>query len=214
MISKAAVAAEIERSGLIAIVRAESEEKATRIAEACREGGASAIEITFTVPGAAKVIEALARTFHSGEFLIGAGTVLDAETALTAILAGAKYIVSPSLNPDMVRMCHRHGVCCIPGAMSVREIVEALELGVDLVKVFPGEVLGPAFVKAMRGPLPHAKLVPTGGVSLDNVADWIKAGSAAVGVGGNLTAGARTGDYQAVAEMTRKFVEAIAAARR
>ncbi len=207
------VAARIEKTGLIAVVRAESDEQALRIAEACQAGGAAAIEITFTVPGAVRAIEVLARRFPPDEILIGAGTVLDPETARAAILAGAHFIVSPCMSAKTVRLCHRYGVLCMPGAMTVREILEAIELGAELVKVFPGEVLGPAFVKAVRGPLPHARLVPTGGVSLNNVGEWIRAGSVAVGVGGSLTAGARTGDFEAVTEMTKRFVEAITGAR-
>lgn len=210
---KAAVVGRIETAGLIAVVRAETDQAAFQIADACRQGGAAAVEITFTVPGAARVIESLASAFREGEILIGAGTVLDPETARAAILAGATFVVSPILSRDVVRLCNRYGVACMPGAMTVREVVEALECGADLVKAFPGEVLGPAFIKAVRGPLPQARLVPTGGVALDNVADWIKAGSIAVGVGGSLTAGARTGDFDAVTSMTRRFVEAIAAAR-
>ncbi len=211
--NRADVAARIERAGLIAVVRADTVEQALRIAEACRRGGAAAVEITFTVPGAAKAIEALAAAYPSGDILIGAGTVLDSETARTAILAGARFVVSPCLRPDVLRTCNRYSTVCMPGAMTVRDVVEALEGGADLVKAFPGEVLGPAFIKAVRGPLPHARLVPTGGVSIENVADWVRAGSAAVGVGGNLTAGAKSGDYEAVTDATHRFVEAIAAAR-
>ncbi len=207
------VIAGLESSGLIAVVRATSSDQALKIAEACRMGGAAAIEITFTVPGAASVIESLASAYSQGGILVGAGTVLDPETARTAILAGARYVVSPCLNPAVVHLCHRYGIACMPGAMTVREVVECMELGADAIKVFPGEVLGPAFVKAVRGPLPQARLVPTGGVGLDNVADWIRAGCIAVGVGGNLTAGARSGDYEAVTAAARTFVEAIAAAR-
>lgn len=210
---RAGVVRRIEESGLIAVVRATSSEMARRIADACAEGGAAAIEITFTVPRAATVLEGLRAELPAGSILVGAGTVLDPETARVAILAGADFVVSPCLNVDVVRLCHRYGVACVPGAMTIREVVQCLETGVELIKVFPGEVLGPAFVKAVRGPLPQARLVPTGGVSLENVADWIQAGSAAVGVGGNLTAGARTGDYASITDLTRRFVHAIAAAR-
>lgn len=208
------VMAELEASGLIAVVRATGSEQALKIAEACRMGGAASVEITFTVPGAADVIKSLASAYSGGGMLIGAGTVLDPETARIAILAGAQYVVSPCLNRDVVALCHRYGVACMPGAMTVREVVECLEIGADAIKVFPGEVLGPAFIKAVRGPLPQAKLVPTGGVALDNVAQWIRAGCVAVGVGGNLTAPAKRGDYGAVTEAARAFVEAIASARK
>lgn len=208
------VMAGIEASGLIAVVRATGPEQALKIAEACRLGGAAAIEITFTVPGAANVIERLASAYTDGGILIGAGTVLDPETARIAVLAGAQYVVSPCLNRRVVELCHRYGIASMPGAMTVREVVECMEIGADAVKVFPGEVLGPAFVKAVRGPLPQVKLVPTGGVSLDNVSEWIYAGCAAVGVGGSLTSAAKHDDYGTVAATARAFVDAIAAARK
>ena len=201
-------------TGLIAVVRADSEEQAVKIAAACAKGGVSALEITYTVPGATKVIERLAAEFGtSGEILIGAGTVLDSETARTAILAGASFIVSPYLNVDVVRICNRYDIPCTPGVMTIKEVVEALDAGAQVLKAFPGEVLGPAFIKAVRGPIPHAKLIPTGGVALDNVDKWIKAGCVAIGVGGNLTAGAKTGDYDSITATARQFVEKIAEAR-
>jgi 2-dehydro-3-deoxyphosphogluconate aldolase/(4S)-4-hydroxy-2-oxoglutarate aldolase len=200
-------------SGLVAIVRAHSAEHATHVAEACARGGAAAIEITFTVPGAAAVIEHLAKEYKSGEILIGAGTVLDPETARIAILAGAQYIVSPSVSVETARLCNRYQIPYMPGAGSMREIVDAMECGADIVKLFPGETLGPAFVKAVKGPLPQASLMPTGGVSVDNVADWIKAGAVAVGVGGSLTAGADKGNLQLVTDTAKQFVEKIRLAR-
>jgi 2-dehydro-3-deoxyphosphogluconate aldolase / (4S)-4-hydroxy-2-oxoglutarate aldolase len=202
----------IVESGLVAVVRAERSEQAARIAEACADGGAAAVEITFTVPGAAKVIEDLARQY-SDRILIGAGTVMDAETARVAILSGAQFVVGPCLNADAGRLCNRYGIPYMPGAGTVGEIIEAMEHGADIVKVFPGETLGPTFVKAVRGPLPHASLMPTGGVSLDNVADWIRAGCVAVGVGGSLTAGAKSGDFRSITEMAKRFIELIGQAR-
>jgi 2-dehydro-3-deoxyphosphogluconate aldolase/(4S)-4-hydroxy-2-oxoglutarate aldolase len=170
------------------------------------------MEITFTVPGATGVIEHLAKKF-SGQILVGAGTVLDPETARIAILAGAQYVISPSLNPDTARLCNRYQVPYMPGAATVREVVEAMECGADIVKVFPGELLGPAFVKAVRAPLPQASLMPTGGVSLENVAEWIRAGAVAVAVGGNLTAGAKTGDFASITKLARAITEKIKEAR-
>ena len=211
-IAKIEVLGKVVASGLIAVIRAESSDQAACIAEACALGGAAALEITFTVPGASGVIEHLAKQF-SGQILLGAGTVLDPETARIAILAGAHFVVSPALNPETARLCNRYQIPYMPGAGTIREVIEAMECGADIVKAFPGEILGPAFVKAVKGPLPQASLMPTGGVSLENVADWIKAGSVAVGVGGNLTAGAKTGDFASITRLARQFVEKIKEAR-
>jgi len=214
MVNKNDVLSRIQSSGLVAVVRADSAEQATNIAAALAEGGVAAIEIAFTVPGAADVIAALAAKYKSGEIIIGAGTVLDPETARTAILAGAQYVVSPCLNVETVKLCNRYQVAVMPGAMTVRETVEAMEAGADVVKIFPGELFGPAVVKAFKGPLPHAPLMPTGGVSLDNVGEWIRAGSIAVGVGGNLTAGAKKGDYASITAISKQFIEKIKEARK
>jgi 2-dehydro-3-deoxyphosphogluconate aldolase / (4S)-4-hydroxy-2-oxoglutarate aldolase len=144
---------------------------------------------------------------------VGAGTVLDPETARAAILAGAKYVVSPCLNKEVVTLCNRYQVPCMPGAMTIKEVVECLEAGADIVKIFPGELFGPAIIKAIKGPIPQAKLMPTGGVSLENVDQWIKAGCVAVGVGGNLTAGAKKGDYKSISDIGKQFVEKVKEAR-
>ena len=213
MLPKCAVLQKIVDGGLVAVIRAESPEQARRITDACIEGGVAGIEITFTVPGAAEVIRELAGSPVSSKIIIGAGTVLDPETARIALLAGAQYVVSPCLNVQTIRLCNRYQVPCMPGAGTVKEIIEAMEAGADIVKIFPGEVLGPNFVKAVKGPLPQASLMPTGGVSLENVADWIKAGSVAVGVGGNLTAGAKKGDYESITSLARQFVGRIHEAR-
>jgi 2-dehydro-3-deoxyphosphogluconate aldolase / (4S)-4-hydroxy-2-oxoglutarate aldolase len=211
---KLQVLGKVIESGLVAIVRTHSSDQAVRIAEACARGGAAAIEITFTVPGAPAVIEALAKEYASGAILIGAGTVLDPETARIAILAGAQYIVSPSVSPETARLCNRYQIPYMPGASTMREIVDAMECGADIIKLFPGETLGPAFVKAVKGPLPQASLMPTGGVAVDNVAEWIKAGAVAVGVGGSLTAGAQSGNFQLITDTAKQFIERIQQARK
>jgi 2-dehydro-3-deoxyphosphogluconate aldolase/(4S)-4-hydroxy-2-oxoglutarate aldolase len=213
MLHKIEILQKIIDPGLVVVVRAESADQAKRITDACIRGGVAAIEITFTVPGAVEVIRELASAYPCGEIVIGAGTVLDPETARLAILAGAQYVVSPCLSLDIVRLCNRYQVPILPGAMTIKEIVEAMEVGADIVKVFPGETLSPGFIKAVKGPLPQAPLMPTGGVSLDNAADWIKAGCVAVGVGGNITAAAAHGDYAAVATLARQFIEKIREAR-
>ena len=213
MLSKEEVLFRIQESGLVAIVRADSAEQAEKITEALAMGGVVAIEITFTVPNAVEVIKALVAKYQSDKIIIGAGTVLDSETARMAILAGAQYIVSPHLNVEVVKLCNRYRIACMPGAMTLKETVEAMEAGADVIKIFPGELFGPAIIKAIKGPLPHAVLMPTGGVSLDNVADWIKAGSVAVGVGSTLIAGAKTGDYAAITNVAKQFIEKIRGAK-
>ena len=210
---KLAVLSRVLESGLVAIVRTDSPEQAARIAEACAEGGVAALEVTFTVPGASSVIESLAKRYKPEQMSIGAGTVLDPETARIALLAGAQFLVSPALNPDTSRLANRYQIPYMPGVATPREVIEALECGCEILKVFPGETLGPTFVKAVKAPLPQASLMPTGGVSIDNVAEWITAGAVAVGVGGNLTAGAKTGDYPSITALAKRFLAAIREAR-
>jgi len=200
--------------GIVAVIRANSKEEGVKIVDAVTKGGINAIEVTMTVPGAIDVIKELTEIYKdNAEVLIGAGTVLDPETARACILAGAKYIVSPSLNPETIKLCNRYRIAVMPGIMTVKEAIEALELGVEIVKVFPGNVFGPQIISSLKGPLPHANFMPTGGVSLDNVKDWIKAGAVAVGTGGDLTKGAKTGDYELVTATAAKFVEAVKKAR-
>ncbi|MEO8070081.1 MAG: bifunctional 2-keto-4-hydroxyglutarate aldolase/2-keto-3-deoxy-6-phosphogluconate aldolase [Acidobacteriota bacterium] len=200
-------------SGLVVVIRGDSADDAVRVADACVAGGAAALEVTFTVPGAARIIEELAKKYPVKDVVVGAGTVLDPETARIAILSGARFVMSPALNVATARLCNRYQVPHAPGAGSVRDVIDALESGADLVKIFPGEVLGPAFIRAVTGPLPQASMVPTGGVDLDNVAEWIAAGAVAVGVGSKLTAGARRGDHARVTADTREFLEKIRQAR-
>lgn len=201
------------QTGVVAVVRAENAEQGIEISKACLAGGINAIELTFTVPNADEVIKTLVKQFGQ-EMLIGAGTVLDSETARIAILAGAQYIVSPGFDLATAKLCNRYQVPYMAGCMTITEIITAMEAGVDIVKVFPGNVYGPDFIKAVKGPLPQANIMPTGGVSLDNVERWIKNGCVAVGVGSDLTAPAKTGDYAGVTELARQFVEKVAAARK
>ncbi|MCX7842745.1 MAG: bifunctional 2-keto-4-hydroxyglutarate aldolase/2-keto-3-deoxy-6-phosphogluconate aldolase [Clostridia bacterium] len=210
---KEQVISRIKQGGLVAVVRAENPEQAVKITQACTEGGIAAIEITFTVPDANEVIKELALRYKQGEIVIGAGTVLDPETARAAILSGANYVVSPCLNTETVRLCNRYQIACMPGAMTIKEVVECMEAGADMVKIFPGELFGPAIIKAIKGPLPQVELMPTGGVSLENVGDWIKSGAAAVGVGGNLTAGVKNGDYASITKIGKEFIKKIKDAR-
>jgi len=210
---KEMVISKIKEVGLVAVVRAESGDQAKRITEACIEAGIAAIEMTFTVPMAHKVIEEIALSYSADQIILGAGTVLDPETARIAILSGSQYIVSPYLNIDTIKLCNRYRVPCMPGVMTITEAVTAMEAGADIIKLFPGDIAGPQMIKAVRGPLPYAKIMPTGGVDVDNVDKWIKAGAVAVGVGGSLTAGAKTGDYASITRLGKEFIEKIKAAR-
>lgn len=199
--------------GIVAVVRADTTDKAERIVDACMEGGVAAIELTFTVPHADKVIESLSSKYSPEDIILGAGTVMDAATARIAMLCGAQYIVSPYLDIETLKLCNRYRTLMMPGIMSVREAVTAMEHGADILKVFPADLFGPKIIKDIRGPIPYARMMPTGGVDADNVGEWIKAGAVAVGAGSSLTAGAKTGDYRLITETAKKFVANIKAAR-
>ena len=207
----------IRETGVIAIMRAKSSEQLLRAADAIREGGVRAIEVTMTTPGALSVIEqATSRYQNAGQdVLFGAGTVLDAESARACILAGAQFIVSPSFNPALVEICRRYSVPVMPGAYTPTEIVTAWECGADMVKVFPASIGGPALIKALKAPLPQIELVPVGGVNLDTAADFIRAGAAAVGVGSALINQKLLDaeDFSTLTERARRFVEEVARGR-
>lgn len=208
LMKKYKVLKRIEDTGIVAVIRAETSEHAKKISHACMNGGIDSIEITFTVPGAHKVIEALIDEFGDG-LLVGAGTVLDSETARAAILAGAEYIVSPAFDLDTAKLCNRYQVPYMPGCMTLTEIITAMEAGADVIKVFPGSVFGPSYIKAIKGPLPQAVLMPTGGVDLSNVDKWIKNGCIAVGVGSALT----KGSVEDITNTAKAFIEKIKEAR-
>jgi 2-dehydro-3-deoxyphosphogluconate aldolase/(4S)-4-hydroxy-2-oxoglutarate aldolase len=199
--------------GIVAVIRAESKEQGLKIVDAVKKGGIKTLEVTMTVPGAVDIIKEITEHYKNDDVIIGAGTVLDPETARACILAGAKYVVSPCLNPETIKLCNRYRIPVMPGIMTVKEAVEALELGAEVIKVFPGNAFGPDIIKAFKGPVPQGNFMPTGGVSLSNVKDWIKAGAVAVGTGGDLTKGAKNGDYTLVTQTAEAFVEAIKAAR-
>ncbi|WP_068619856.1 bifunctional 2-keto-4-hydroxyglutarate aldolase/2-keto-3-deoxy-6-phosphogluconate aldolase [Paenibacillus tuaregi] len=206
--------------GVVAVLRGDSPEQVVEMAGQAIAGGIKVIEVTLTVPFALQAIEELARRYswnakdEGNRAIIGAGTVLDPETARAATLSGAEFVVGPSLNPDTVRLCNRYGVPVMPGAMTVKEIQEALELGVDIVKLFPGNLYSPSVIKAIQGPLPQANLMPTGGVSLNNLKEWVNAGAAAVGIGSDLTTEAvSTGDYTLVAKKASEYARAFREAK-
>lgn len=213
MIPKIDTLKRISDVGIVAVVRAENKGQAIKIAKACIEGGIPAIEVTYTVPGATEVIKALKERYSKEELIVGAGTVLDSETARIAILAGAEYIVSSSFDEGTCKLCNRYQIPYMPGCITPKEMVVAMEAGADVIKVFPGNLVGPDYIKAVKGPMPQAVLMPTGGVSLDNVDTWIKNGCVAVGVGGQLTAGAKTGDFDQITETAKAFIAKIKEAR-
>lgn len=209
------VLATIREVGLVPVIRAESPEAAGRAIDAIRAGGVPILEITMTVPGAVGLIEEMARKYGK-DAVVGAGTVLDPETARACILAGAQFVVSPSLNLETIACCRRYGVAVLPGALTPTEVVAAWQAGADMVKVFPAGALGGAsYIKALKAPLPQIDLVPTGGVSLKTAADFIKAGATALGVGADLvdTQALAAGQAGEITRKAREFVELVKAAR-
>ncbi len=179
------IARVIRESGVVAIVRGTSASTLGRLCEALRQGGIRAIEVTFNTRGAPKMIEELVDK-HAAGLIVGAGTVLDADTARTAILSGASFVLAPNLNLEVIETCHRYDVLPVPGAMTPTEILSAWSAGAEIVKVFPAGSLGPRYFRELRGPLPQVEMMAVGGVNLDNAAGFIEAGAAALGVGGEL----------------------------
>ena len=213
--NKTDVIKQIRETGVIPVVRATSADEAMRAIDAIRKGGVSVLEITMTVPGAVKVIEQVSARYGK-DALVGAGTVLDAETARICILSGAQFIVSPALDLDTIVCCRRYGVATMPGALTPTEVIKAWTAGADFVKVFPAGAMGGAsYLKALKAPLPQIELVPTGGVSLKTAADFIKAGASALGVGADLVdlKALREGQDDVITERARQFVEIVREAR-
>jgi 2-dehydro-3-deoxyphosphogluconate aldolase/(4S)-4-hydroxy-2-oxoglutarate aldolase len=209
---KADLLQSVRQRAMVAIVRADSAAAALDLAEACIAGGMSALEVAFTTPDTLEVLHTL-RARHGDQLLLGAGTVLDPETARAAILAGAQMIISPAVNLDTIALCQRYQVLSMPGAMTPTEIVSAMQAGADIVKVFPAEMFGPAYLKALRAPLPQAPLMPTGGVTVDNLHEWFANGAMAVGIGSSLTGPGAGGDYAAVTTRARAFHARMAEVR-
>jgi len=214
MVEKMKTLQRIHDTGIVAVVRASDPKTAVDIGRACLAGGIDAIEVAFTVPKAHRVIAALDEEFGREELLVGAGTVMDSETARIAILEGANYIVGPSFDEHTARLCNRYQLPYMPGCFTIKEMVTAMEAGVEVLKLFPGSAFEPSIIKAIKGPLPQAALMPTGGVDLANVGDWIRSGCFAVGVGGELTAGAKSGDFQRITEAAKQFTAKIQQARK
>lgn len=213
MSNKAEIIAEIERVGVLPVIRADSVDEARAVIEAVRAGGISIIEVTMTVPGAVELIRELS---EREDLLVGAGTVLDPETAAECVDAGAGFIISPALNLDTIAFCREHKVVVMPGALTPTEVVTAWNAGADFVKVFPAGAMGGAsYLKSLKAPLPGIKLIPTGGVSMATAADFIRAGASAIGVGADLVdlKAIREGRGHEITANARKYLEIVAEAR-
>jgi 2-dehydro-3-deoxyphosphogluconate aldolase/(4S)-4-hydroxy-2-oxoglutarate aldolase len=208
--SKDATLRRIIDCGVVAVVRAPSGEMLVDVAEALLSGGVDTIEITFTVPRAHRVLEQVADRLGD-KIVLGAGTVLDPETARTALLAGAEYIVAPTVNLDVIRLCRRYDKAVLPGALTPTEVLSAWEAGADIVKVFPSDLTGPGYLKALAGPLPQVRLMPTGGVDLDTAADFLRAGACALGLGSALVErkAVLAGDMARIESLARQFVQIV-----
>jgi 2-dehydro-3-deoxyphosphogluconate aldolase/(4S)-4-hydroxy-2-oxoglutarate aldolase len=206
---------QIKENGIVAVIRGAAPESILPIARALKKGGVRTLEITVETPKVLTLIENVSEEMGD-EVIVGAGTVLDPETARAAIMAGARFIFSPTVNPETIKMAKRYGVVSIPGALTPTEILTAYENGADLIKVFPANVFGPRYIKDIHGPMPHIPLMPTGGLDTDNVGEYIKAGAVAAGIGSSLVNTKKTIDAAYLEELEKKaaqFVSAVQEAR-
>ena len=212
--SRSEIVSEVEKGGVVGIIRMQDPAALGQVVEALARGGLKALEVTMTVPRAIELIAQIAPSLPD-DFLLGAGTVVDADTAHRAANAGAQFLVSPVLRPEVIAAAHEDGIPVMPGCFTPTEILTAWDLGADVVKVFPATSVGPGYLKDIRGPLPHVKLMPTGGVSLDNVGEWLKAGAVAVGVGSALvdTKAIAAKQFHVLEANARRIIANIAAAR-
>jgi 2-dehydro-3-deoxyphosphogluconate aldolase / (4S)-4-hydroxy-2-oxoglutarate aldolase len=200
--------------GLVAIIRSPSGEQLVDVAEALVAGGIDVLEVTFTVPDALGVLASVRKKLGN-RILLGAGTVLDPETARAALLAGAEYIVTPTVNPSVIEMCRRYDKVVMPGAFTPTEVLTAWEAGADVVKLFPAEIGGPGHVRALKGPFPQIRILPTGGVNLETIGDFVKAGACAVGLGSALVekSALEQRNFARITELSKKYVAAMQTAR-
>lgn len=202
------------KSGIVAVIRSSSSEQLVEVAKALYEGGIDVLEVTFTVPRVLEIISAVRKELGA-KVLLGAGTVLDPESARAAFLAGAEYIVSPTVNVETIQLCNRYDKLAMSGAFTPTEVLTAWEAGADIVKVFPADIGGPNYLKSLHGPLPQIRLLPTGGVNLDTIADFLKAGACAVGLGGALVEpkAVEAGDMTRIRTLAAQYVEAVKTTR-
>ncbi|MGH2318708.1 bifunctional 2-keto-4-hydroxyglutarate aldolase/2-keto-3-deoxy-6-phosphogluconate aldolase [Planococcus sp. SE5232] len=200
---KHAILSRLSETKVVAVIRGNSAEEAVELSKAAVQGGIRAIELTYTTPHVQRIFEALA----GEDVLLGAGSVLDPETARHAILAGAKFIVSPHFNEEIAPVCNRYGIPYLPGCMTIREMVKALESGSDILKLFPANNFEPSFIKSVNGPLPHVRIMPTGGINLNNIQDWLAAGAVAVGIGSDLNKAYAAGGFDAAVELSQQYMQ-------
>ncbi|MBM80509.1 MAG: 2-dehydro-3-deoxyphosphogluconate aldolase [Planctomycetaceae bacterium] len=200
--------------GIVSIIRASSGEQLVNVAKALYEGGIDVIEVTFTVPGVLDIISAV-RDELGDKILLGAGTVLDTESARAAILAGAEFIVTPTVNEDVIKVCNRYSKAIMPGAFTPTEVLKAWEAGADIVKIFPADAVGPSYLKAIHGPMPQVRLLPTGGVNLDTLPAFVNAGACAVGLGSSLVEkkAVEEGNMDRIRDLASQYVELMKSVR-
>lgn len=205
---------QILESGIVAVVRSPDSQQLVEVVRALADGGVTVAEITMTVPNALDVLRQVRQALGE-RVLLGAGTILDTETARAALLAGAEYLVAPTLNLDVIRLAQRYSKLVMPGALTPTEILTAWEAGADIVKVFPAEVVGPAFFKAMRGPLPQIRLMPTGGVDLNTAAEFLRAGACCLGLGSQLVEprAVAEGNFERIRDLARQYVAIVQSVR-
>lgn len=200
---KYSILSQLAETKVVAVIRGSSAEEAIELSKAAIKGGIQAIELTYTTPQVGRVFEALA----GEDVLLGAGSVLDTETARHAILAGAKFIVSPSYMEELSPLCNRYSIPYLPGCTTLREMVKSLEGGSDIIKLFPANNFDPSFIKSINGPLPNARIMPTGGINLNNMKDWLDGGAVAVGIGSDLNKAYAAQGFDAAVELSRKYME-------
>ena len=209
---KTTLLAELKKQRLVAVIRGKDEEEVTNIVDAVYRGGIHFMEITYTIPQAEQVIAHLCKAYeHCDDIIIGAGTCLDIVSARMAISAGAQFVVCPHLDTEVMKLCNSYRVPCFPGAANVKDMLECLRYGADVIKLFPGDTFGPKAVRAFKGPLPQPDFMPTGGVNAANLTEWLDNGAVAVGTGGSLTKGAEAGDFEAVRLEAEKLVNIVRA---
>lgn len=209
MLDKYNVIKQMSTHKLTAVIRGESYTNAAKTAEACIHAGLNIVEVTFTVEKADQLIQELTSVHQ--QVIVGAGTVLDSETARIAILSGAQFIVGPNFDRNTAMICNRYGIPYIPGCMTVNEITAALDYGVDIVKLFPSSLFQPSFIKEINAPFPQVKIMPTGGITLHNITDWLRAGAVMIGIGGAITGPAKNGDYVKVEQLAADFKKVLEA---